>query len=182
MTRHRPLRLECLEDRLAPSTTGVTWPDGSHLTLSFVPDGTRVGSSPSNLFAALNAGAPTAAWQQAILRAFQAWAAPANLNVGVVPDGGQPLGTSGIVQGDGRAGPDPVLSGQAGHPVYTVSLYAVAAGGVVTRTTAFATDLLPERLAAADLNGAGLDDLRRGLGDQGRCVDRRCRLRREGRP
>jgi hypothetical protein len=59
------------------------------------------------------------------------------------------------------AGPDPLLSKQAGHPVYTVSLYSVAPGGAVRRTTALATDLLPERLAAANLNGDpdGLGDL-----------------------
>src|SRR5215218_2473162 len=102
MVRSRPLALERLEERLTPATSGVTWPDASHLTLSFVPDGTRVGDSQSNMFAALNATGTTAAWQQAILRAFQAWAGPANINVGVVADGGQALGTSGIVQGDAR--------------------------------------------------------------------------------
>jgi hypothetical protein len=104
MTHCRPLAVEHLEDRLAPSTSGVTWPDGSHLTLSFAPDGTHVGDRQSNLFASLNAVAPTAAWQAAILRAFQAWAAPANVNVGVVADGGQDLGSTGIVQGDARFG------------------------------------------------------------------------------
>src|SRR5947209_19571244 len=102
MTRTRRLNLERLEDRWTPATSGVTWPDGSHLTLSFVPDGTQVGNYTSNLFATLNRVAPTAAWQRAILAAFQAWAAPVNLNVGVVADGGQPLGTGGAVQGDAR--------------------------------------------------------------------------------
>src|SRR5437764_7212065 len=104
MTARRPLSLECLEDRLTPATSGVTWPDGSHLTLSFVPDGTRVGDYRSTLFATLSAAGSAAAWQRAILQAFQAWATPANLNVGVVPDGGQPLGTTGAVQGDARFG------------------------------------------------------------------------------
>jgi hypothetical protein len=104
MTRNRPLCVEHLEERLTPATSGVTWPDGSHLTLSFVPDGTSVGSASSSLFATLNQTGSTAAWQQAILKAFQSWAAPANLNVGVVADGGQPLGTSGAVQGDSRFG------------------------------------------------------------------------------
>jgi hypothetical protein len=104
MPRFRPLVVDRLEDRLTPSTTGVAWPDGSHLTLSFVPDGTKVGDSQSNLFATLNAVAPTAVWQREILRAFQAWAGPANLNIGVVADGGQALGTSGVVQGDTRFG------------------------------------------------------------------------------
>ena len=105
MPGSRPLALERLEDRLTPTTSGITWPDGSHLTLSFVPDGTHVGDLTSNLFAALNATAgPTAAWQREILRAFQAWAGQANINVGVVADGGQPMGATGIVQGDSKFG------------------------------------------------------------------------------
>ena len=104
MTQSRHIRVEVLEDRLAPSTSGVTWPDGGHLTLSFVPDGTQVGNFTSDLFQTLNAAAPTAAWQRAILQAFETWLAAANVNVGVVADGGQPLGTSGAVQGDGRFG------------------------------------------------------------------------------
>ncbi len=93
-----------LEERLTPATSGVAWPDGAHLTLSFAPDGTQVGNYTSTLFQTLNAAAPTAAWQREILRAFQAWAATANLNVGVVPDSGDPLGTTGAVQGDSRFG------------------------------------------------------------------------------
>jgi hypothetical protein len=53
---------------------------------------------------------------------------------------------------------DPALSGP-GHLVYTVSLYSLAADGTVRRTTAFSTNRLPTRLAAADLTGNGLDDL-----------------------
>jgi hypothetical protein len=53
---------------------------------------------------------------------------------------------------------DPTLS-SAGHFVYTVSLYTVAADGTVTRATAFSTPFLPTRIAAADLTGDGLDDL-----------------------
>ena len=59
--RLRPA-LEQLEDRLTPALYGVPWPDPSHLTLSFVPDGTDVGGSPSVLFQKLNAQAPFS-WQ-----------------------------------------------------------------------------------------------------------------------
>jgi hypothetical protein len=104
MPKPRPLALERLEDRYAPSTSGIAWPDNQHLTLSFVPDGTQVGNSTSNLFRTLNTVAPTATWEREILRAFETWAASANLNVGVVADGGQPLGTTGAVQGDPRFG------------------------------------------------------------------------------
>ncbi len=98
------LRVEHLEDRLTPATSGVAWPDGAHLTLSFVPDGTPAGAAPSSLFQTLNAAAPAPSWQREILRAFQAWAVNANVNVGVVPDSGDPLGATGVAQGDPRFG------------------------------------------------------------------------------
>src|SRR4051794_38408126 len=104
MPKPRPLALEQLEDRCTPATSGVAWPDGQHLTLSFAPDGTQLGNYQNNLFHTLNAVAPTATWEREILRAFETWAANANVNVGVVADGGQALGTGGAVQGDGRFG------------------------------------------------------------------------------
>src|SRR5436305_12249516 len=91
----RHLVLERLEDRCTPATSGVAWPDGAHLTLSFVPDGTPAGSAPSSLFQTLNAAAPASAWQREILRAFQAWAVNANVTVGAVPDRGAPLAATG---------------------------------------------------------------------------------------
>jgi len=103
--KSRKLMLEALEDRLTPTQWGVAWPNPGHLTLSLVPDGTSVGSGlSSNLFQTLNANAPTANWEEEILRAFQTWAVNANLNIGVVADGGQALGASGAVQGDPRFG------------------------------------------------------------------------------
>jgi len=82
----------------------MPWPDAGHLTLSFVPDGTRVGNQQSQLFSLLDASAPTQVWQRQILRAFQKWAAPTNINIVPVSDGGDPLGTTGPVQGDSRFG------------------------------------------------------------------------------
>src|SRR5262249_35986772 len=104
MVRCRPPILEPLEDRSTPSVSGFPWPDGQHLTLSFVPDGTPVGDFPSSLFQTLHARAPTRDWQREILRAFQTWAQYANVNVGVVADDGEALGTPGAVQGDARFG------------------------------------------------------------------------------
>jgi hypothetical protein len=104
MPRSRRLFLERLEDRSTPSTSGVTWPDGGHLTLSFVPDGTQVAGQSSSLFSKLNAVAPSDVWQREIVRAFQTWASQTNVNVGVVADGGQTLGTTAVVQGDNRFG------------------------------------------------------------------------------
>jgi hypothetical protein len=103
--RHRQaLSVELLEDRLTPSFAGSPWPDPGHLTLSFAPDGTDAGGTPSGLFQKLNAAAPAANWEMEILRAFQSWAVNSNVNIGVVPDGGQPLGTTGAVEGDPRFG------------------------------------------------------------------------------
>ena len=75
MKRKYSLVLEHLEDRLTPSTFGQTWPDPGHLTLSFVPDGTKIGGTPSGLSKLLNSSMSTSAWQTAILQAFQTWAA-----------------------------------------------------------------------------------------------------------
>jgi hypothetical protein len=75
------LRVERLEDRCTPATWGNPWPDAAHLSLSFVPDGTQVGKQTSNLFQTMNAVAPTSVWENAILQAFQTWAAPANMTV-----------------------------------------------------------------------------------------------------
>jgi hypothetical protein len=83
---------------------GVPWPNPGHVTLSFVPDGTSASSYQSNLFQTLNAAGSTAAWEQEILRAFQTWADNANINIAVVPDGGQAMGTAGAAQSDPRFG------------------------------------------------------------------------------
>jgi hypothetical protein len=80
----------------------MPWSDPRHLTISFAPDGTDVGGTTSNLFAALGAVNPN--WQREVLRAFQSWAALANIDVALVPDNGQPFGTGGSRQGDPRFG------------------------------------------------------------------------------
>ena len=100
---HR-LAIEALEDRAVPATFGVPWSDPSNLTLSFVPDGTPIAGHTSALFQSLGAFEPTAAWESDILRAFQTWAVNANINIGLVPDGGQALGSAGASQHDPRFG------------------------------------------------------------------------------
>jgi hypothetical protein len=98
------LQIENLEHRVVPGTSGVTWPDGMHTTLSFVPDGTHAGGGGSNLFFRLDGQTSTALWQREILRAFEAWAGNTNINVGVTGDDGSPFGTPWSVQGEGRLG------------------------------------------------------------------------------
>src|SRR5688500_17649034 len=102
--RNALLFLERLEDRCTPVTWGTPWPDASHLTLSFAPDGTQVGPNASNLFASLNAIGPTALWQREVVRAFQTSAVNANINLSVVPDSGLAFGTTGAIQSDARFG------------------------------------------------------------------------------
>lgn len=147
-------RLHGLEERDTPAQFGIPWGDPTHLTLSFVPDGTPViGTATSDLTAKLDSALGRAAWQVAVLRAVQTWSELANVNVGLVADGGQPLGTTGPAQGDGRFGdirvggvpmapselaaaipPDPFTSGTLAGDVFVNtgaaftadSLYAVA--------------------------------------------------------
>ncbi|HEV3260453.1 MAG TPA: matrixin family metalloprotease [Gemmataceae bacterium] len=104
MARSRRLMLEALEDRATPAVFGVPWSDPTQLTLSFAPDGTRIGTQASSLFATLDAQEPAAAWQAIIMRALQAWAINTNLNIGVVADNGQPFGASGSGEGRSRFG------------------------------------------------------------------------------
>jgi hypothetical protein len=87
-----------------PATFGIPWPNAGHLTLSFAPDGTPVGNQHSELFRVLNGVAPTQTWQTEILRAFQTWASSTNINLSVVADSGDPLGTPGPIQTDPRFG------------------------------------------------------------------------------
>ncbi len=102
--RRQRLVLEFLEDRAVPATFGVPWSDPSHLTLSFAPDGTPIAGHTSSLFQTLNAQQPTAVWQREILQAFQTWAVQANINIGLVSDGGQAFGVPGPSQHDPRFG------------------------------------------------------------------------------
>jgi hypothetical protein len=129
MARSRRLLLETLEDRCVPATFGNPWPDATHITLSFVPDGTNIGGQRSDLFQALNSLEPTAAWQRDILRAFQTWASTANINVGVVSDDGEPLGTPGRPQSDPRFGDIRISAGKFSSEVAAFSApFDVTAG------------------------------------------------------
>jgi hypothetical protein len=98
------LRLETLEDRYVPALVGTPWPY-ANLTLSFVPDGTSVDGNKSSLFQTMGTQVSIAkTWEAQILKAAQTWADAANINVGLVADGGQSIGASGLIQGDSRFG------------------------------------------------------------------------------
>jgi hypothetical protein len=104
MVPTRLLTPEQFEDRLAPAAFNVPWPDAPDLTLSFAPDGTGAAGKPSVLFRTLDTQLGAGAWEREVLRAFQTWAVAADVNAGVVADGGQPFGTLGLKQGDPRFG------------------------------------------------------------------------------
>ena len=102
--RKFPLGLEQLETRLTPAIYGQDWLNPQSLTLSFVPDGARVGNAKSSLDF-LGKGRSQALGEAEILRAFQTWAVSANLNIGLVSEDDKlALGTPGLVQGDSRFG------------------------------------------------------------------------------
>ncbi|HEX4611394.1 MAG TPA: matrixin family metalloprotease [Urbifossiella sp.] len=102
----RPLgaAFDCLEDRNLPTIFGIPWADPGHLTLSFTPTNTPTPVGPATTSQTLGEAGSTAAWEREVLRAFQSWAAVTNVNIGLVADGGQALGTPGAVQGDARFG------------------------------------------------------------------------------
>jgi hypothetical protein len=111
------LDVELLEGRAVPATFGVPWADPSRLTLSFAPDGTAIAAHTSSLFQMLNSQQSTATWQREILQAFQTWAVQANINIGLVGDGGEAFGAPGPAQhdplfGDIRIGAQSMSPGQ----------------------------------------------------------------------
>jgi Matrixin len=96
---------EMLEGRLLLySKLGDQFVYSSRITYSFMPDGTSVGGVPSSLFATLNANYPTATWETQIEQAASIWEAAANLNLSLVPDGGEAEGAAGNQQDDPRFG------------------------------------------------------------------------------
>jgi hypothetical protein len=153
------LEVEVLEDRCTPAQFGIPWVDSLHLTLSFTPDGTVApGDVTSSLNTALDAQMPQGVWQDAILRAFQAWAQVANVNIGVVEDDGSPFGIAGASQGDPRFGdiriggvpmtPD-MLATATPPPAFVAGTFA---GDVFINTAATFT---PDSLYAVALHEAG---------------------------
>jgi hypothetical protein len=104
-TQRRP-SLETLESRIAPYAAMGAWPSPQLITISFVPDGTPLSSSPggpitSNLFSVFDAKFGSASvWQNLFLKAAQTWAQQTNINFAVVPDDGESAGGGPDQQGD----------------------------------------------------------------------------------
>ncbi len=98
--------LEGLEDRkLLYATSGAQWPYATRVTYSFMPDGTSIGGTPSNLYQSMNAkGFSDATWQLQFQKAAAVWQSMANINIAQIGDDGTPLGNSGFAQGDPRFG------------------------------------------------------------------------------
>jgi hypothetical protein len=69
-----------------------------------MPDGTNVGGVASALYQTLNANYPTATWQQQLKVAASLWENVTNVNMSLVSDGGQAVGSSGYQQDDPRFG------------------------------------------------------------------------------
>lgn len=98
--------VEGLEDRRLLSTVnGGKWVYPDRISFSFMPDGTTIagGSPTSNLFARMNQVAPTATWETAIEKAMAVWQQSANINLALVSDNGEDVGT-GDQQGDPNIG------------------------------------------------------------------------------
>jgi hypothetical protein len=130
MVRNSSLHLTRLEDRTTPAVFGSPWGDARHLSLSFAPDGTSVDGAPSDLNQIMP-GQPSI-WQNEILRAVETWAQYANINVAVVPDGGQDEGTDGATQGDPRFGDIRIISRPLSDNVIAITTPSGIIGG--TRT------------------------------------------------
>jgi hypothetical protein len=103
MARSDTLKFESLEGRDQPSVFGNPWLNASKLTMSFATDGVQYSNQSwwgegytNQLHSTMNATMSPGVWQEEILRAFYAWSAQANLNIGLVPDNGLDFGPAGI--------------------------------------------------------------------------------------
>lgn len=158
------LNLLSLEKRDLPATFGIPWQDGSQVTLSFVPDGTLVGTEPSTLYAML--GTNTQAWQTEILRAFQTWAVQANVNIGLVSDDGSPLTAGGSVQGNRGFGDIRIAGVPLAQDVYAITappdMYSSWSGTILINTNKFLS--IGGKKNAADLYTVMLQEAGHALG------------------
>ncbi|MCA9170267.1 MAG: cadherin-like domain-containing protein [Planctomycetales bacterium] len=116
------LNVESLETRQLLSSDGLIPGNSAYLALSFVPDGTVVAGHTSSLIAKFDALAARTTWQERVMQAFQVWSADANADVGLVSDSGEPIGTFGARQQDGRFGEIRVAAAPLADNVMAISI------------------------------------------------------------
>jgi hypothetical protein len=123
-SRRKRLNAESLEPRLMLSSDGGILGADARLTLSFAPDGTDVAGEVSDLFDQMDAMAPRAEWQAAILNGFQSWASLTNGDVGQVADDGPRFGVPGRIRQDPRFGDIRIGSIPLDNDLFAVSVSA----------------------------------------------------------
>jgi hypothetical protein len=97
------------------------------------------GPAPSNLIQAFNADMPGQNWQQVVLQAFQTWAVNSSINLHVVNDDGESLGSPGLIQGDPRFGDIRLAGENLGPSVASIGTGFVANGNRWSGTVIFNT-------------------------------------------
>ena len=137
---------ESLESRQL--LTGVGWDNAEDLTASIAPDGTKIAAQSSNFnqtFSSLGTPSQLRGWIQEV---FQTWTRNANLNVGIVSDGGQDFGVPGETQGDTRFGDIRIGAINMSREVYAVSVpHTAAAAGTWAGEIIFNSQFKPASLA-----------------------------------
>lgn len=137
---------ESLESRQL--LTGVGWDNAEDLTASIAPDGTKIAGQSSNFnqaFSSLGTPSQLRGWIQEV---FQTWTRNANLNVGIVSDGGQDFGSPGETQGDIRFGDIRIGAIDMSREVYAVSVpHTGAAAGTWAGEIIFNSEFKPASLA-----------------------------------
>ena len=137
---------ESLESRQL--LTGVGWDNAEDLTASIAPDGTKIAGQRSNFnqtFSSLGTPSQLRGWIQEV---FQTWTRNANLNVGIVSDGGQDFGSPGETQGDARFGDIRIGAIDMSREVYAVSVpHTGAAAGTWAGEIIFNSQFRPASLS-----------------------------------
>lgn len=131
----------------------------NRITVSFVPDGTPGLGQVSNLFTAFSSLLSGAAIREAFLDSLKMWTAHGNLDVGLVPDSGAPLGIAGPVVGDPRFGDIRISAVPLAGDVYAVAMgQAEAVSGTWAGDIVFNSNAVfdsPEHFFAVALHEVG---------------------------
>ncbi|MGL4421545.1 MAG: hypothetical protein ACRCZF_12820, partial [Gemmataceae bacterium] len=157
--RKPQLTLCQLDERRVPATFGIPW-SNPNISLSFVPDGTAAAGTVSELTNSLNQVRSESEWQADILRSYQTWANHANINIAVVPDSGDAIGTTGRWQGDERFGDIRIAGARLGGGALAIGtapdpgLAGTRAGDVILNTD-YRFDGSPYDLKTVVLHEAG---------------------------